>query len=317
MPAPAAGAAAAAPRRVPPGVWAALVVGLASYGSSAVLIRAAGPVEPLAIAAWRTALVALALAPVALVRAGAEMRRLPQRSWALTLASGVLLGLHFSAWIASVQLTTVASAAVLVTTTPLWVGMAGLAGVGERPTPWTLAAIGVGVIGAALIGLGGAGEGPVPPDAPLGNALALGASVLVAAYTVVGAGVRRGASFLAYFAPVNAVAAATAGAVCVLGGASLVLPAEALGWVAAMAAGPGLVGHGSFALALGYVPAARLSLLTLSEPVLATGLAFALFHETPGVAAAVGMALVLGSIALVTLQPTGPRSEKRRRPRAK
>lgn len=287
------------PRRVPPGVWVALVVGLASYGSSAVLIRAAGPVEPLALATWRTAFVALMLAPPALARARGEMRRMAPRSLALIGVSGVLLGLHFSAWIASVQLTTVAAAAVLVTTTPLWVGAAGLLGIGARPTTRTLAAIGVGVVGAVLIGLSGEGSGPVPPNAALGNALALGASVLIAAYTIVGSSVREGASFLAYFAPVNAVAAVTAGVVCASSGASLAMSPEAFAWCAVMAVGPGLVGHGSFALALGYLSAATLSLLTLAEPVIATLLALALFGETPGALAVAGIVCVIVSIAVV------------------
>jgi drug/metabolite transporter (DMT)-like permease len=275
-----------------------VALGLVCYGLSSILVRLAGPVEPLAIALWRTTFVTLLLAPAALVRARGEIARMPPKSWALIGASGVALGLHFATWIASVSLTSVAAASVLVTTTPLWIAGLGLAGVGARPTGRTLAAVGVGVVGAALIGLGGS-VGVPPPSPGVGNALALGAAVLVSGYYLAGQRVRQGASFLAYFAPVNAVAAVTILVICLWLDVPMGLSREALLWCFAMAVGPGLVGHGSFAVALGYLPASTLSLLGLAEPVIASALAVLLFAEVPSVVALGGMTLVLVSIAAV------------------
>ena len=287
-----------APARVPGRLWVLLAAGLVCYGLSSILVRAAGPAPPLAIALWRTVFVTALLAPAAVVRARGEIAAMPRRAWALIGASGVVLGLHFAAWIVSVQLTTVAAASVLVTTSPLWLAGLGLVGIGGRPSRRTLVAVGVGVVGAATIGLGGSAG--VPPPAPgVGNALALGAAVLVSGYYLAGQSVRRGASFLAYFAPVNAVAAITLLVVCGATGTPLGLPPETLAWCFAMAVGPGLIGHGSFAVALGYVPASTLSLLGLAEPVIASALAVVLFAEVPSVLALGGMALVLVSIASV------------------
>ena len=285
--------------RTPPAIWASLVVGLFAYGVSSILIRAAGPAEPLALAAWRTLFVTLLLAPAAALKAGAEIRALDRRAWRLIGASGVLLGLHFVIWIASVQLTTVAAAAVLVTTSPLWIAVFGALGIGTRPDRRALVAVGVGIAGAALIGLSEASAGAVPPNTSLGNALALGAAVLISGYYLVGGSVRSSTSFLAFFAPVNAIAAATAFLVCAVTGTPVGLPPETLLWCAAMAVGPGLIGHGSFALALGFIPPATLSLLTLAEPVISIVLAVLLFAEVPGVVAFVGIALVLSSIGAV------------------
>ena len=292
--APAGNAPAA---RVPRRVWALVGAGIVSYGLSSILVRAAGDVEPLAIAVWRAAFVTLALAPAVLWKARTELARMPVRTWALVAASGVLLGLHFCAWIASVQLTTVAAASVLVTTSPLWIGLLGALGVGDRPGRRTVWAIGAGTLGAVLIGVSGGGGGPLPPSPLFGNALALGAAVLVAVYFLVGRSVRQSVSFLAYFGPVNAVAALTAAAVCVATGTPIGLPTNALMWVAVMAFGPGLLGHGSFAFALEFVPASTLGLLALAEPVLASVIALALFGETPGAVAVAGMFAVLASIA--------------------
>lgn len=307
---------------VPGAIWALLGVGLLCYGSSSILVRAAGPVEPLAIAAWRTTFVALLLAPAAAVKASGELVRMSRRDWALVVASGVLLGFHFIAWIVSVQLTTVAAASVLVTTSPLWIAVFGALGFGARADRRTLLAVGLGVAGAALVGLGGAVGGPAPAGAAVGNALALGAAALVSVYYLVGQGVRQRASFLAFFAPVNAVAALTALLACWVSGTSLALPPETVALCFAMAVGPGLVGHGSFASALRHVPASTLSLLSLAEPVLASAMAVVLFGEMPAGLALAGMAGVLVSIAVVvtarrpttgagvpvSASPAGPRS---------
>ncbi len=284
--------------RVPVGVWVLLGFGLVCYGLSSILVRLAGPVPPLPLALWRTLFVTLLLAPVALVRARGEMAAMERREWGLIAASGIGLGLHFVTWIVAVQLTSVAAVSVLVTTTPLWIAVLGLLGVGLRPGRRTLVAVGVGVVGAALIGVGGS-AGVRPPQPALGNALALGAAVLVSLYYLAGQRVRARRSFLAYFAPVNAVAAVTIAVVCVVTRTPMGLPPEALAWCFAMAVGPGLVGHGSFATALGWLPASTLSLMSLAEPVLASILAGFLFAEVPAALSLAGMVAVLVSIATV------------------
>ncbi len=284
--------------RVPGWVWTLIGFGLVCYGLSSVLVRLAGDVPPLPLALWRTLFVTMLLAPVALIRTRGEMAEMDRKEWALIAAAGVGLGLHFATWIVAVQLTSVAAVSVLVTTTPLWIAVLGLLGIGARPSRRTMVAVGVGVVGAALIGLGGSAGAP-PPHPALGNALALGAAVLVSLYYLAGQRVRARRSFLAYFMPVNAVAAATILVVCLATGAPLGLPPEALAWCFAMAVGPGLIGHGSFASALGYLPASTLSLMSLAEPVIASILAAFLFAEVPAPLALAGMAAVLVSISVV------------------
>ena len=95
------------------------------------------------------------------------------------------------------------------------------------------------------------------------------------------------------------MAAVVAVGACVAAGVPLALPASTLGLIALMALGPGLVGHGSFAAALRWVPAATLGLLGLAEPVLATALAAWWFGEIPTGATLLGMAVVLLAIAAV------------------
>ena len=286
--------------RAPAAVWGLLGAGLLALGSSAILIRLAGEAPALALAAWRTLFVSALLLPAAVVHARAEVAAFTRRDVALVVAAGVLLGLHFMGWIASVQLTSVASASVLVTTSPLFIAVLGVMFLRERPDRRTVSAILVAVVGAVLIGLSER-DGGTYPNPALGNGLALGAAVLVSIYLLIGRSVRQRTSFLAYFAPLNAVAAVTCVVGCWVSGVPLGLPLPVLGLAFVMALGPGLLGHGSFTVALRFLPAAFLGLLSLSEPVIASVAALVLFGEQPEPLALVGAITVLASIAAVIM----------------
>lgn len=285
----------AAPARV----WALVAAGLVAIGLSPILIRLAGDMPALTLAAWRTAAVSVAVAPLALrARERSEMAAFRPREWALVLASGVLLGAHFMGWIVSVQLTSVASASVLVTMSPIFIAVLGAVFLKERPSRRVATAIGVAVVGAVLIAQS-EGTGGSYPNPALGNALALGAALLISVYLLIGRAVRQRTSLWAYFFPLNVVACATCVVGCAAAGVPLGLPLAAALLAVAMGLGPGLLGHGSFNYALGYLPAALIGLVSLSEPVIASVIALVAFGEMPSAVGVVGMAVVLAAIAAV------------------
>ncbi|WP_420456832.1 DMT family transporter [Rubrivirga sp.] len=285
--------------RAPAHVWVLVGAGLLAIGSSPILIRLAGDAPALTLAAWRTLAVTAVFAPVALVRSRAEVAAFSARDWALVLGAGVLLGLHFMAWIVSVQLTSIASASVLVTTSPVFIAVLGAVFLSERPSRRTSAAIAVAVVGAVLIGLSEGDGAGVYPNPALGNSLALGAAIMVSIYLLIGRSVRQRTSFVAYFALLNGAAAVTCVVGCVVAGVPLGLSWPVAGLALAMGIGPGLIGHGSFAYALKYLPAALIGLLSLAEPVFASTVALVAFGEVPTALGVVGMAVVLASIAAV------------------
>lgn len=276
----------------------ALVAGLVSLGLSAILIRYGTSAPGIALAVWRTVFSTILLAPFALPKIGPEVRRFTGRDWRLIGTAGVVLGLHFIVWIESLYHTSVASASVLVTTSPLFIAVLGFVFLRERLARRTVIAIIVAVAGAGLIGLGDASEGAFP-NAIFGNALALSASLLMAVYLLIGRAVRQHTSFLAYLFPLYATASATTLVAALVRGTDLLQPWPILALCLAMAVFPQLVGHGSFNYAVKYFPAALLGLLSLSEPIVSSALALVLFSEVPGPLALVGMAVVLASIAVV------------------
>lgn len=285
--------------RAPAHVWALVALGLLAIGSSPILIRLAGDAPALTLAAWRTMTVTAVFVPLAFARSRDEIAAFSRRDWALALGAGVLLGLHFMTWIVSVQLTSIASASVLVTMSPIFIAVLGAVFLSERPSRRTTAGIAVAVVGAALIGLSEGNEGGVFPNPALGNALALTAAVLVSIYLLIGRAVRQKTTFVAYFALLNGAAALTCLVGCLVVGVPLGLPLPVALLAIAMGIGPGLLGHGSFAYGLKYMPAALIGLLSLAEPVFASTVALFAFKEVPSALGAVGMAVVLAAIAAV------------------
>jgi drug/metabolite transporter (DMT)-like permease len=282
----------------PLAVYWILALGLVSFSFSPILVRFANDEAPaLAIAVWRTVFAASLLLPFALARAGAEIRSLTPRERMLILTAGMLLGFHFVTWIESLYHTTIASASVLVTMSPIFLAIFGFLFLKERLTLRVSAGILLAVLGAALIGWGDASGGP--SGSLFGNMLALTAALLVSLYLLIGRVVRQGTSWLAYVFPLYAVVALTTLVTALVRHTDLLEYSGAFyGLCLLMAIGPQIIGHGSFNYAIKYFPAALLGLLALLEPVGASMLAYLLFGEVPSPLAFAGMALVLFSIGL-------------------
>ncbi len=272
-----------------------LLLGVVAVSSAAPIIRLAGA-PALTVAAWRLALAALVALPIAALRARGEWRAWPPRTKRLLALSGICLGLHFALWIRSLELTSIASSVLFVTTTPIWTGIASHALLGERLAARQIVGIMVAVAGSALVG--GADLGP-GRHALLGDALAVGGSWAVSAYFLVGRVVRRDVSLVAYVGATYAIAAATLVLLAALFGAPLLgISTRTLICVAALAAGPQLLGHSSFNWALRYLPAAVVTVIVLAEPIGATLLAAAFLGERPSALQALGGAVLLAGIAL-------------------
>ena len=103
-----------------------LAGGVAVVSTASILIRYAQAegASSLAIAAGRLGLAAAVLSPFSLPMLRRELPALTSRHLLLCAASGLLLAIHFWAWIASLEYTSVASSTALVTTNPLWVALA-------------------------------------------------------------------------------------------------------------------------------------------------------------------------------------------------
>lgn len=274
---------------------ATLALGILAVSSAAPIIRIA-QAPALTVAAWRLGLSALILIPVAVPRVRAEHGSWPAGTWRLLIVSGLCLGLHFAFWIRSLDLTSVASSVLLVTTNPIWTGIAAHFVLGERLRGLQVVGIAAAMCGAFVIGGGDAAPGR---HAFSGDALALAGAWMASAYFLMGRVARRSVSLLAYIGVAYSVAAVALVALALAFGAPLLgISARTAVCVAALALGPQLLGHSTFNWALRYVPATVVAVVVLGEPIGASLLAALLLHEPPSTIQIAGGALVILGIAL-------------------
>ncbi len=279
-------------------VYPLLIAGLSSFAFSPILIRLATDVPALSLAVWRTLFSVAMLAPFALRSIGPEVRQFTARDVRLIVVAGVLLAFHFVSWISSLYHTSVASASVLVSLSPIFLAILGFLFLRERLSPRMVVAIALAFGGSVLIGVGDAGGGPMSGNAILGNSLATVAALFVSLYLLIGRVMRQKASWLAYVFCLYSVVAVVVLMFALVDGTPLLgLGARIYLLCALMALGPQIIGHGSFNYALKYFPAALLGLLSLTEPIGGSVLAYFLFDEIPSGAALLGMVIVLLSIA--------------------
>lgn len=269
---------------------------------SSILVRLS--VAPsLVIAAWRMIIAAVLLAGVPLVfregRDGAvKMSRPSVRDVLLLIASGILLALHFAAWVTSLSLTSVVHSTVLVTAHPAIVLVASAVIFRQKVDRKRLAATVVALAGAVLLAGGGSVSGRQPT--PAGDLLAFAGAVAIAGYFIIGGYLRRSLSAGWYNSTVHAVAAAAlVGATVVFGQPLGPYPLREYLIFAALAVFCTILGHSMLNWALKYVSASDVSLAVLLEPVFASILAAILFHEIPGGRTVLGAVVVLGSLAYV------------------
>lgn len=274
---------------------ALLVLGVAAVSSAAVLARIA--VAPaLALAWWRTAAGALALTPMAR-RSGVVPDR---RERLLLVASGTLLAVHFWWWFLSLDHTTVAASAVLVSMSPVAVGAGAAWLLGEPPGPRTWAGMVLTVAGAVIIvadDLGGA-----TARALLGDGLAFAAAMAMAGYLLLGRHARRTLPVSVYATWTYGSAALGLLVVAGVTGTPLGFtePFDRATWlaIAALIVGPQLLGHTVFNLVLGRVSATVVAVVIIAEPVGATVLAAAILGEAPDGWFYLGAPLVLCGVLL-------------------
>jgi drug/metabolite transporter (DMT)-like permease len=283
---------------VPRRVWLFLAVGLVAASQSGNLVRI-GDAHPAAIAAWRLLIAAALFAPLAGRRLG-QLARLRRRELALLVAAGAALAAHLVAWIAAVQMTTVANAAVIYSINPVLTAGAAWLIFREPVTARLGVAVALGLAGVALLSWSNL---RFRPEHLVGDGLALLCSALFTAYFLLGKRLRRLLDTTVYVTALYGIAAAC----CFAGMALLDLPLvdyDGRTWLcfALMAVVPTMIGHTSFNNAVRWIPAGRIATLTLSEPMLAGIVAYFAWGEVVTGGLLAGYALICASVLVVVLE---------------
>ncbi|MFC1412739.1 DMT family transporter [Streptacidiphilus sp. N1-12] len=170
-----------------------LALAVSGVAFSAPLITATAA-PALAIAFWRNCIASGVLSPIALLRHRAELRAMSRRTVLLCLAAGAFLAVHFSMWLPSLRMTSIASSTALCTITPLWTTLfLRLRGQHVPRTVW----VGTGIAFCGVLVLTGV-DFTLSARALAGDGLALGAGIAASGYFLLGSEVRRSTSTTAY-----------------------------------------------------------------------------------------------------------------------
>jgi len=271
-----------------------LLLAIVAISMGAPFARWAAPASPLAIAALRVGIAALILLALGWRELG-SLRRIAPKDRPLVVLSGLLLGVHFGSWIASLQFTSTAASVALVCTNPIFAALFGTL-LGDRVRRREIGGIAIAAAGCAVLA---GGDWSTGGDALIGDGLALVGAASAAAYLVVGRRLRGALPLLPYLGAVNAIAAVVLVAAALVLGTDLAgVLAQSILACAGAAIVASVIGHSLLNAAVRTTPTHLVALAVLGEPIGSSLITWAAFGEQPPIHAAIGGAIVLAGIAV-------------------
>jgi drug/metabolite transporter (DMT)-like permease len=243
--------------------------------------------------------------PLLALFAWLEWRRygaLPRRALGLAAVAGIFFAGDLTFWHHSIEAVGAGLSTVLGNLQVLVVGLVAWLFLGERPSRAVVVALPVVLVGVVLIsGLVGAGAYGANPV--LGVVFGVATAFCYSAYLLV---IRRSGRDLTR--PVTPVALSTAATASVallvgipLGDLHLEPTWPAHGWLVMYGVTSQFLGYVLISLSLPRLPAVVTSVILLVQPVLSVALAMLLLGEAPSGLQLLGVALVVGGIAIATV----------------
>ncbi len=280
-----------ATRSIPLKAYFVVLLAIVTTSSAAIFIRYAldETMPPLLIVAGRLLVATVALTPVALGRYRGQLKNLSRTELVLISLSGICLALHFTAWVSSLQYTTVLVSVVVVSTGPIWVAILEVIFLQIRLSRLVVIGLLIALAGGILIGVPlGSGAQSLAEEAADLNSTALGGllawvgALAVSVYMLIGRKLRAQLPVIPYIWLVYGVATSCT-LVVMLITSTPVVGFRPQGYLILLAMGllPQLLGHSSLNYLLEYFPAAMVSMFSQMEPIGSAILALVLFRELP------------------------------------
>ncbi|MCY4062818.1 MAG: DMT family transporter [Chloroflexi bacterium] len=286
-----------------------ILIAIVATSSAAILIRLAldEDMPPLLIACARLLIATAALTPIVLRNYRERLARLSSDELKLIALAGICLAVHFTAWVTSLQFTTVLVSVVIVSTGPIWVAILEVTFLRIRLSRLVVMGLLVALTGGVLIGIplngaleaGQAGENFEATAA--GALLSLVGALTVSVYMLIGRKLRTKLPVIPYVWLVYGVA--TASTVIVIGVTSTPVSGfRPQGYLVLLAMGlvPQLLGHSSLNYLLEYFPAAMVSMFSQLEPIGSAILAVIIFQELPPGKQIIGSLIIIIGVILAS-----------------
>lgn len=289
--------------------YVVILIAIVATSSAAILIRLAldESMPPLLIACARLLIATAVLTPMALRRYRERIARLSSDELKLITLSGICLAVHFTAWVTSLQFTTVLVSVVIVSTGPIWVAILEVIFLHIRLSRLVVIGLLVALTGGVLIGIplngaleaGQAGENFEATAA--GALLSLVGALTVSVYMLIGRKLRTKLPVIPYVWLVYGVA--TVSTLIVIGITSTPVSGfRPQGYLVLLAMGlvPQLLGHSSLNYLLEYFPAAMVSMFSQLEPIGSAILAVIIFQELPPGKQIAGSLIIIVGVILAS-----------------
>ncbi len=281
---------------------AALFVSVLSVSFAAILIVSI-QAPPLSISFYRLLFTTILLLPAIVLfpQYRDELKSLSKGSILLMLGIGVILAVHFSLWITSLKLTSVASSVILVTAHPIIVGPISHYLLHEHLSKKNVFGILISLIGVIVLVYGNYGFSMVSLDSLEGNILAFLGGIAAGLYILGGRFVRRTTSVITYAFLVYGVGTIVLFFITWSAGSPFIgLSGSDLSLIAIMAVVSGIFGHTLYNWSLAEVRASVASVALLGEPIGSSLLAMIIpwINQIPSIYTIGGGMVILSGIYL-------------------
>ena len=286
--------------RFPPfNPYTAVVIGVISVSSSAILVRLADQAPAGITAMYRLLFAVIIMLPIILLKYRKEFRSVTKKDWTLSIFGGVFLAFHFILWFESLNFTSVASSTVLVSLQPIFAFLGTYLFFKERFSSGAVISMIIALIGSVIISWG---DFQLSGMALFGDILALLGAVTVTVYFLFGQSVRRNLSLMTYTFIVYSVSSITLILYnAVLNNNFIAYPVDHWWVFLALAIIPTFFGHTLFNWALKWLSTSTISMGVLFEPVGATILAYLILNETITWAQLLGGSIIIFGLYLFIL----------------
>ena len=247
-----------------------LFVALLAVSSSAWVVRLLPELSATTIAFWRMFLASLMAFTVSYKTI---LTFVPSKK---ILLAGIFLGFHFALFFRSVQLTSIAEAALLGTIAPVFTEFYSIVFQKKGFSIKVFFGLSLALLGAYTL----ISQSSFSDTSTYGNLLAVLCSVAMAVVLLVGKDVRKNVSLFEYSRWLFLYAAACLFLISLYQNVSIFsFSVSDFGWFVFLAAVPTMVGHNIFYFLVKTLSATTVAAVPLGEPVISSFGAFFLFNE--------------------------------------
>ena len=269
--------------------------------------------HPLSIAFYRLFFTTLLIIPFVIFnkKTRKELLNLQYSTIIIMIGIGLILAAHFSLWITSLKLTSVASSVILVAAHPFLVGPVSHYLFREKLSILNIIGIMLSIFGVIILVYGNYGLSSIALDSLEGNILALLGGMAAGFYILGGRKMRKKVSVTSYAFVVYGASTIALLLICLIFNAPVYnISIQDYQIILLMAIISGIFGHTFYNWSLKYIRTSIVSVVLLGEPLASTLFAYAIpwIHQVPSEYTILGGAVILIGIYMTASKKT--KSEK-------